>query len=86
MQTAWGESQGREMGGKIVSRANLALQAWAGCSSKLWQQLRELWERLSHAHRSSVPSYIGILLVLVTFLYLASQYHLLKPLAFPTRS
>lgn len=43
-------------------------------------------ERLSHAHRSSVPSYIGILLVLVAFLYLASQYCLLKPLAFPTRS
>lgn len=38
MQTAWGESQGREMGGKIVSQANFALQAWAGCSSKLWQQ------------------------------------------------
>lgn len=76
MQRAWGESQGCEMGGKVVFQANLSLQGRAGCSS---------WDSLSHAHHSSVPACIGILLVLVTCLCLASQNHLLPPLALPTR-
>lgn len=76
MQRAWGESQGCEMGGKVVSQANLTLQARAGCSS---------WGRQPHGHCSPVPSCLGILLVLETCLYLALQYHPLTPLALPTR-
>lgn len=38
MQMARSEGKVCEMGGKIVSQTNLALQAWAGCLSGLWQQ------------------------------------------------